>query len=114
MKVRVYQEPSGNLRIVRINPRLREVDESDDDCFIRIAGMAEAGDSSLQGLSFVDVDEAEIPTDRAERYKWRIQAGKCVVDKTIPDKFDPREDLKQLINAATTIAQLKVLMRELV
>ena len=75
MKVRVYEEPSGHLRILHPNGRLQEEGETDDAFFARVVAKAEAGDTSLRGLPFTDVDESLIPSDRSSRDGWRIKDG---------------------------------------
>lgn len=91
MKVRVYQPVDGPVRILRLNAR-RRLDADTDETFLeREAAHAEAADPTLAGLPFVDLDEAEIPTERqrtvgAERFNvraaWRIVNGRVTIDAT--------------------------------
>lgn len=107
MKVRVYQELSGNLRILRLNGRLQNDGETDDAFVARLSAHAQAGDPSLQGLPFVDLDETEIPANRSDRNKFRLRNGRCVVDQTIPDPPHPKRALLDRAATANSVAELR-------
>ena len=58
------------------------------------------------------VDYPDLPTTPSHR--WRIRNGKVVDDPTVPDPPHPRQDVLDQIDAATTIAQLKAVVRKVV
>jgi len=76
MLVRIFEQPDGTLSIIRPNARMREEGEGDQAFIDRIAGAAMAGDSSLAGLPFTDLDESALPQDRTLRNAWRLKDGK--------------------------------------
>ena len=82
MKVRVYKNPDGSVRVLHPNPKLRLPGESDDSLISRIATQVEKGDPSLAGLSFIDVDRNTLPV-RQERDKWRLNGQRVIVDPTV-------------------------------
>ena len=67
---RIFQNLDGSVSIMRLNPRLQDVTFEGET----------AKNDSLKGLPFFDVDESELPTDRSERDKWRIQDGKIKIE----------------------------------
>jgi hypothetical protein len=58
--------------------------------------------------------QAKIPADRAARGKWRKNPAGAgvIVDVTVPDPPHPKQALLDAIDAAKTIAELKVLMKQ--
>ena len=104
---RVFQNSDGSVRILRLNPRRSE---------FTLDGET-AKDRSLLGLPFQDVEEADIPANRVNRDKWRLQqVGNkfvCRLDNTVPDKPHPRQPLIDRANAATTVAELKAILADL-
>ena len=60
------------------------------------------------------VQDPDLPPDKRERHKWRIQGGKVRVDLTVPDPPHPRQALLDQVDAATTVAQLKAILRTVV
>ena len=79
MLVRIFQEPSGKIRIVRPNARTRRDGESDQVFIERVSAEAIANDPSLAGLPFKDIDESAFPSDRKGRDRWRLEGEKIVV-----------------------------------
>jgi hypothetical protein len=73
-----------------------------------------ANDRSLSGLEYHDVDSESIPTDRSRRHKfrWADNAG-VHVDETVPDPPDPRMDRLDRIEKATSIDELKAILKEI-
>jgi len=69
MLKRIFINPDGSLRILCANPRYRQENESDSILLSRCAEK----DPNLQGLDFFDADETDLPQDRSERHKWRVQ-----------------------------------------
>lgn len=118
MKFRVFQNPDGSVRINRPNPRLRNDGETDDEFIARIGADTVMKDPSLAGLPFQDVDEADIPADRTDRHKWRLQQlGQkfvCWPDNTVPDRPHPKQPLIDRANSATTVAELKTILADLI
>lgn len=104
--VRVFENPDGSVRVMRLNERHRLVGETDAQFF----GRETAKQPELTGLPFVDMDSADLPPNRADRYKWRLQGGRVRVDMTVPDPPDPQKAIRDEITQATTIDQLKAAM----
>ena len=113
---RVFQNSDGSVRITRINlrarlegiPRLSERNFLDQET---------TKDPSLAGLPFQDINEADIPANRVNRDKWRLQqVGNkfvCRVDNTVPDKPHPKQAMIDRANAATGVAELKAILADL-
>jgi len=60
------------------------------------------------------VSTPTLPSDKRDRHKWRIQGGQVRVDLTVPDLPHPRQALLDQVDAATTVAQLKAILRTVV
>ena len=59
---------------------------------------------------------AFLPLDRTQRHKWRKNpAGRgVVVDMTVPDPPHPQQDRLDKIARATTVAELKAILLDMV
>jgi hypothetical protein len=81
MIVRVFQEASGHVRIMRLNQKMRVQGETDVQFASRMFPLETAKQADLAGLSFVDMDETDLPTNRANRDKFRLKkrGGKDIV-----------------------------------
>lgn len=79
MLVRIFERPDGQVSVMRPNQRLRIEGETDQAFLDRIGEATVKGDSSLAGLVFVDVEESELPQDRAKRNSWRLKNGKIEI-----------------------------------
>ena len=86
---RVFSPSGAPVRIMYPNPRLRRPNESDEAFVARICDVDMQKDSNLAGVAFVDIPVSDVPTDRSQRYKWRIKdrGGRkgVEVDPTAPD-----------------------------
>jgi hypothetical protein len=82
---RVYTMPDGTVQIVHPAPQAQLNGESNTAFYARIMNQAVQLNPKLAGQPYVDVMTSTLPTDRSTRYKWRIQAGKVIVDTTVPD-----------------------------
>lgn len=58
------------------------------------------------------IDHPDLPSTPSHR--WRIRNGVVVDDPTIPDPPHPRQALLNQVNQATTVAQLKALLFQIV
>jgi hypothetical protein len=87
MKRRVFEEASGYVRIMVLNEKLRLKGESDAAFAARMFPIETTKQPELVGLTFHDIDESDISTDRENRHKFRCkeQGGKmvCVVDSKV-------------------------------
>ncbi len=101
---RVFTHPSGEVSVMRLNPRAQG---------ITFDGEV-AKNPALVGLPFIDVDDSTLPTDRANRHKWRIKNGALTVDHAAQDKPDPKANIKARINQANNIADIKAILRDIV
>ena len=66
------------------------IEITSDEAFVaRICDVDMQKDSSFAGVDFVDIPVSDVPTDRSQRYKWRIKdrGGRkgVEVDPTAPD-----------------------------
>lgn len=97
MKVRVFQNSDGSVRILCLNPRRPEgnLDKETEK------------DTSLAGLPFVDVEQESLPPTHARRHAWRIFNGQVVDDTSVPDRVDREADRRKKIAAANTLPELK-------
>lgn len=115
MKVRIFREPSGNLRILHLAPKHRLPDELDDAFIARVGTQVTTRDSSLAGLPFIDVEEASLHAlDRSLRHKWRTVGQAVVVDPTVPNLPHPKQALLDEIDAATTMDALKAAVKKVI
>lgn len=79
MIVRVFQPPTGPVRIMRPIESRRLPDELDADFCARICNEDMQKDASLAGLPYVDLPLESLPQDRSTRDKWRLVDGKVVI-----------------------------------
>jgi hypothetical protein len=82
MRYRVFERPDGSLAIWR--PLTPMLDGEDGAAYLEREAHRAARDPSLAGLPFTDVDEADLPTTRAARNRWRLRGGRVVVDVAQP------------------------------
>ena len=109
---RVFTNPDGSVRVLRLNARHRGVEETETQFLERET----AKQADLMALSFVDVDEAQLPSSRMKRHAWRVNPARTalIVDPGVPDPPHPRQALLDALDQATTIDQLKGLMKQMV
>ena len=81
---RVVQKLGGALTIIRPSPNSRREGEDEatwlDRIFTNHMRVRE-----MIGLPFVDMPVSELPQDRSQRNKWRLNEGKVFVDLSIID-----------------------------
>jgi len=99
--VRIFQNPDGTVRVLRLNERRRRAGEADAEFFARVT----AKQPDLAALPFVDVPS--VPVTRARRHAWRLLTDRVIVDVTVPDPPNPRAARNAAIAAAATLDQLK-------
>lgn len=88
MKVKVYEQGDGTVRVLHPNPKMRLEGETDDEFVDRIAALSEQHDPSLgRAKSKRNVAADSLPP-RARRHAWRIKAGKLVDDKSVADPVE--------------------------
>ncbi len=80
MKVRVFQNPDGSVRILRINPKHVTDSTADLD--------KEMAKNNTMRLPYKDIDEHAIPSDRTLRHKFRLNGNRVEVDHAVPDRPD--------------------------
>ena len=71
MKARVFENPDGSVRIMRLNEKMRLKDESDDVFAARMFPIEQTKDISLSNLAFSDVDIASLPPGHVGRKDWK-------------------------------------------
>ena len=114
-KSRVFSNPDGTVRIVHPVSDLQLPGESDDAFIQRVGLHAIGADPTLAGLPFIDVDQAQVlALSRKDRHKWRVDGQTIKIDFHIADLPHPKQALLDQIDASTTVAQLKVVMRTIV
>ena len=114
MKVRVFENPDGTLRIVHPNPKEQRGEETEEAFYGRVFGQVINGDASLQGLPYFDMEKTLLPANRAKRYAWRTQNKQIVEDSAVPEPPHPKQAILDRISSVTTIAQLKSILTEVV
>jgi hypothetical protein len=107
---RVFQNPDGSVRVMRLNEKHRLLAETDAQFFARET----AKQPELAALPFTDTDAADLPVSRAQRDKWRVTGGRVRVDTTVPDKPHPQQALLDEIAAANTFLELKAALTKVV
>ena len=116
----VWIMPDGSVRTTQIVEdvlaRARRPEETVEQTVLRMATIIQAKTPSLAGGVAHLVTTAEMPADRSQRFRWRAHpSGRGVlVDLSVPVPPHPRQQLLDEIAAATTVADLKVVMRTLV
>ena len=114
----VWVKADGSLEIQRIAltylERERLPGEPTDVAVMRLALRLQSKVPSLVGLTPQLVTEANLPPDRTQRHKWRLQGGRVQVDLTVPDPPDPKKAKKDAIDAAVTLADLKAVLKVII
>ena len=82
MKVRVFENPDGSVRIMRLNEKMRLDGELDEAFAARMFPIEQEKDVSLSGLVSSDIDEIDIPASRVDRknFKRIMRARKMRVE----------------------------------
>lgn len=106
-RCRVFQNPDGSLLVMYLNESRRLAGETDAQFFLR----EQAKQPALVALPFIDTDTSNVPTDRAQRHKWRIAGGQLIVDLAVPNPPHPKQALLDEIDAANSVAQLRAALR---
>ena len=110
---RVVQKPGGTLSVIRPSPNSRLPDEEEsvwlDRIFTKHMKVRE-----MIGFPFVDMDDSQLPSDRKMRNKWRLNPqDRVFVDPSVADLPHPKQTLLDQIDGATTLAEIRVAMKEL-
>lgn len=112
---RVWYEPDGQFRVtVFASP--------DDAATVASANATLIADGRVHPDStFDDVSDdatlqALFPADQSQRDKWRYKGPGIgiVVDHTVPDPVDPKQDLIDQVKDAKTIDDLKAVIQALI
>ena len=109
---RAVHPPAGPVYIIRAAPKARRPGEADDAFYRRVFDETVAR-NGWAAWPFLDLPFADVPTNRTQRDKWRLQGNQVRVDPTVPDRPHPRQALLDEIEAATTVAALKVAVKKL-
>lgn len=114
----IWTRPDGSLIVQRLRDtyveRERLPDETTAQTVLRLALVTQAKVPTWVGLTPQLVTEADIPADRSQRHKWRLQNGKVKVDPTVPDPPDPKKAGKDAIDAALDLNALKQVLKTLI
>ena len=114
----IFQKPDGSVRIMRLPNKylagLRLPNETTAEAVARLA-LAEQAKNPQDLADAVPqlVTEASLPTDRTKRHKWRLQGLQVVADDAVPDQPHPKQALLDEIDSASTMAQLRSVMKKL-
>jgi len=88
MKVIVFKNVDGSVRVNTPKARLRLPNETDNEFYPRMMSVVVNKDPTLNGLVTHIMDTTDLPTSRTNRRKWRVKrvAGvdKVEVDNTVP------------------------------
>ncbi len=112
MKARAFERPDGSLIIFYPNYRKQLPTETEAEFLARVYARTMSADPQLAGLSFVDMDQSDVPPTvngkKDKRHAWRLNPqGKIIVDPTVPEPTRPDQGFIDDIENATTIGQLK-------
>ena len=100
-KYRAWQDVSGNVFVKHYPEDSRLPNETDEQLMDRWDAITDQPDTG-----FVTLTKTDIPTDRSDREKWRIQDGQVKVDVTAPSpKKDAENKKKSDRNQAKTKLQ---------
>lgn len=109
---RIWYNPDGTIVAIEfINSDPATIEKAMNKYFA-------LGTCNLAGTFHDCANEAEflsiIPVDRVSRHKWRKGPNNSIiVDSSIPDLPHPKRELIEELNAATTIAQVKAILRKI-
>ena len=78
-RCRVYEMPDGTVRVVHPALKSRHPEEPEADWYARVMARTEQANPDLAGRPFADVDSADLPADRTQRARWRLQGGRVRV-----------------------------------
>lgn len=114
----IFQKPDGSVRIMRLSNKylagLRLGSETVADAVTRLAQSEQAKNpQDLADATVLLLKEADLPADRTKRHKWRLQGSQCIVDDTVPDLPHPKQSLLDEIDGASTMAQLRNVLKKL-
>jgi len=116
--VRVVTRPDGSVAVIHPNEKLRQPDETDEAFIVRVGSSIAAKSPETDGLPFVDIDKADLPSDRSARNKWRLttRAGRQVVepDLELPDPPHPRQNLIDRVRASNSVPELRAQVESLI
>ena len=114
----VWSKPDGSVRVMRLSDRWLTANqrptETTSEAVVRLASLEQAKNADLSDATATVVTTANIPVDRSQRHKWRLQGQRCVVDPTVPNPPHPKQGLLDAIDNATTLAGLKAAVRQMV
>jgi len=113
---RVFINPDGSLRVMHPNMKYWDADKCSQEEFCQnVLDTDTSKDPSLAGLQYRDVDVATLPKERSKRHAWRWADNPGVyVDETVPDPPDPRKERLDRIEKATSVDELKAVLKEMV
>lgn len=113
----VWVMPTGEVQVTRIAEEIlnreRRPNETTAEAVGRLASVIQAKTPWLASGVPTLVTEVNMPPTRIQRDKWRLQGNQVRVDPTVPDRPHPRQALLDEIEAATTVAALKVAVKKL-
>ena len=105
---RVFQNPDGTVRVMRLNPRRPEFTLDSET----------ARNPAMADLPFEDIDDADMPNARADRDKWRIKTlgNKKIlaVDNSVPDKPHQKQVLLDRAASANSVTELRQIVVDLI
>ncbi len=115
MYARIWYEPDGSVKVTTFAPNSSEPEQI-AACAVLIADGRVGVSATFDDIESAGVLKTLLPADRSERHKWRknpVGRG-CVVNRTVPDLPHPRQALLDAIDRATTVAQLRDLLKQTV
>jgi hypothetical protein len=114
----VWTKPDGSIGVEHIIDSYLESrrlpGESTEDAVLRISAELAAKKPSLAGATATLVKTADVPTDRTDRHKWRLNGKRVAADPSVPDKVNPKQALRDEIAAAKDVDELKAVLQKLV
>ena len=114
MYARIWYEPSG-VKVTVFAPGSSNEEQARACQALLADGRIEEG-ATFDDVSSADMLKSLLPSDRTNRMKWRKNPlGPGVApDVTIPDPPHPRKALLDAVNQATTINDLKAVIRQVI
>lgn len=106
-QVRIWQEPGGAIKVTTLvaGDLEQEAGKLRDSGAISPGAVAVwDGEASL----------APLPPSRVNRAKWRWNGARVAVDLTVPDPPHPRQALLDAAAQATTVAQLRAILVQVI
>lgn len=111
----VWTKPDGTVRVMTLSPQWLEEHrlptETVSEAVLRLAAGERNKNVDLADATPMLVASIDMAVNRTQRHQWRVLGQQCVVDHTVPGRPDLKQELRDAVESATTLADLKHVLR---